>query len=109
MANRSEIKRETLFIASQWQLIRRKFVKHKLAMGALGILLVFYFLAVFAEFTSPYDPRVYDVNKLFCPPQRLHFFDEEGNFYLRPFAYESKLQINPETLRENYAIATLPV
>lgn len=98
------IREEELFIASQWQLIRLKFVKHKLAMGALGVLSIFYFLAIFAEFTSPYDPRAYDVNKLCCPPQRLHFFDENGNFNLRPFVYQVNLQIDPKTLRENYII-----
>lgn len=99
-----KIKQEELFVASQWQLIRRKFVRHKLAMGAMAVLLILYFFAIFAEFTSPYDPRIYDRRKLFCPPQQLHFFDESGKFYLRPFVYESVLQINKETLSEDYVI-----
>ncbi len=102
--NKDITKEETLFIASQWQLIRRKFVRHKLAMGAMAILSILYFLAIFAEFTSPYDPRIYDGKKLFCPPQQLHFFDEVGKFYLRPFVYENILTINKETLSEDYFI-----
>ena len=102
--NKDITKNETLYIASQWQLIRRKFVRHKLAMGAMAVLLILYFLAIFAEFTSPYDPRIYDGKKLFCPPQQLHFFDEVGKFYLRPFVYEAILVINKETLSEDYFI-----
>lgn len=101
---KSKIKEE-LFVASQWELIRLKFTRHKLAMGALGVLLVFYFFTIFAEFTSPYDPRAYDRDKLFCPPQRLHFFDEYGNFSFRPFVYQVALQINPNTLREDYVVS----
>lgn len=101
---KNKIKEEELFIASQWRLIRLKFVRHKLAMGALGVLLILYFTTIFAEFTSPYDPRAYDRNKLFCPPQQLHFFDESGSFNLRPFVYQYSLQIDPATRRENYTI-----
>ncbi|GAG59234.1 unnamed protein product, partial [marine sediment metagenome] len=67
-------------------------------------LLVLYFFVIFAEFTSPYNPHIYDVDKLFCPPQRLHFFDTMGNFYLCPFVYESILEIDQDTLREKYII-----
>ncbi len=78
--DKSVVKEEVLFVASQWQLIRLKFARHKLAMGAMAVLaILLFFLLFFAEFTSPYDPRAYDRHKLFSPPQRLHFFDEEGN------------------------------
>jgi len=100
--NGSIATKETLYIASQWQLIRRKFLKHKLAMGAMAVLLILYFLAIFAEITSPFHPRIYDGKKLFCPPQQLHFFDEKGKFYLRPFVHEVVLVINKETLSEDY-------
>lgn len=101
---KNKIKEEKLFVASQWQLMSWKFFRHRLAIGALGVLLILYFFAVFAEFTSPYDPHVYDVNKLFCPPQRLHFFDEAGNFHLRPFVYQVNLQMDPNTYRKNYVV-----
>ena len=48
---------EKLYVASQWQLIRWKFLKHKLAVAALVILAMFYLTVVFAEIISPYDPR----------------------------------------------------
>ena len=101
---KKEMIKEELFIASQWQLVRLKFMKHRLAMGAIGVLSVLYFSTIFAEFISPYDPRIYDADKLFCPPQRLHFFDETGSFNFRPFVYQINLQIDPITFRKNYVI-----
>ena len=41
--NEGKVEEERLFVASQWQLIRWKFLRHKLAMGALAVLAVFYF------------------------------------------------------------------
>lgn len=93
---------EKLYVASQWQLIRWKFFRHKLAMGALIVLGIFYFCAIFAEFVIPYDPYQYNENYTLAPPQYLHFFDEKGHFYLRPFVYGAKKEIDPETLEIIY-------
>ena len=94
---------EKLYVASQWQLIRRKFVKHKLAMGALVVLGIFYFCAIFAEFVIPYDPYQYDENYTVAPPQYLHFFDEKGHFHLRPFVYGIEKKIDSETWKITYS------
>src|SRR5262245_45556676 len=42
--------------ASQYQLMRAKFGKHRLAMVSLVLLAVFYVVAIFADFIAPYDP-----------------------------------------------------
>ena len=102
--NEDKVKKERLFVASQWQLIRWKFVRHRLAMGALGILSVFYFVAIFAEFISPYDPSNYDTRYMFCPPMRLHFFDETGAFHLRPFVYKVKVEVDMITFLKTYSM-----
>lgn len=88
---------EKLYVASQWQLIRWKFFRHKLAMGALVVLGIFYFCAIFAEFISPYDPYKYDETYVLAPPQYLHFFDEKGHFHLRPFVYGIEKKMDPVT------------
>jgi peptide/nickel transport system permease protein len=93
---------EKLFVASQWQLIRWKFFRHKLAMGALAVLTIMYIFAIFAEFTSPNDPHNYDIRYMFAPPQRLRFFDETGRFHLRPFVYGIKAVKDEVTLKINY-------
>jgi len=93
---------EKLYVASQWQLIRWKFFRHKLAMGALVVLGIFYFCAIFAEFVVPHDPYQYDENYTLAPPQYLHFFDENGHFHLRPFIYGIEKRIDPEILEITY-------
>lgn len=93
--------KEKLFVASQWQLIRWKFYRHKLAVVSLVVLSILFFCAIFAEFVSPYDPRKDDIRHTLCPPSRLHFFDEKG-FHFRPFVYRMQKELNRETLAETY-------
>ena len=49
-----EAANERFYYATQWQLIRWRFGRHKVAMLALILLVVLYVLAIFAEFFSPY-------------------------------------------------------
>ncbi len=92
---------EKFYVASQWQLMYRKFKKHKLAIGGGIVLVIFYFVAIFAEFVAPYGvfERTY---YRYCPPQRIHFFDKKGRFHLRPFIYDMKRELDPETWQQRY-------
>ena len=93
---------EKLYMASQWRLMWRKFKKHKLAMVGLIVLILFYVVAVFCEFFATQDPHKRHHKYIHCPPQGLHFFDEQGRFHLRPFAYGLKRVRDPETLQRLY-------
>jgi len=93
--------KESYYIASQWQLMRRKFMKHKLAIFGGATLAIFYIIAVFCEFLSPYDISKDNSKYIYCPPQRIHFFDEKG-FNLRPFVYGVEGKIDPKTWRRVY-------
>jgi len=93
---------EKLYIASQWQLMWRKFKKHKLAIFGGSVLAIFYLIAIFCEFFSTQDIYKQNKNYINCPPQMVHFFDEEGSFYLRPFVYGLKRTIDPRTWRRIY-------
>ena len=93
---------QQIFVASQWQLIRWRFMNHKLAMVSLFVLGVFYFSVIFAEFVAPYDPYVFKAKLTLAPPQRIHFFDDEGNFHLRPFVYPLDKSLDPETFAAVY-------
>jgi peptide/nickel transport system permease protein len=101
MEKREEISaEEKLYVASQWQLMWRKFKKHRLAIAGGTILAIFFIIALFCEFFSPYD--IYKRTKyLYCPPQRIHFFNEEG-FHLRPFVYRLETRFDVETFRRTY-------
>jgi peptide/nickel transport system permease protein len=85
------------YTASQFQLMWWKFRKHKLALIGSAILGIFAFIALFAEFLSPYTSTVRTPSYLHGRPQVLHFIDAEGNFHLRPFTYALTAGMNPET------------
>jgi len=98
----SDESEEKIFTASQWQLIWWKFLRHRIAVTSLIILLILYIFAIFAEFISPYNPSKEDVLYTYCPPARIHFIDESGKFHLRPFVYKVEKIFDSETLSESY-------
>lgn len=89
-------------IASQRQLIWRKFRKHRVAVFSLLLLLLLYALAILAEFFSPYGAFERHSGYLFAPPTRIHFFDAQGRFHLRPFVYEVGSELDMETFQREY-------
>ena len=74
--------------ASQWQLMRWRFLKHKAAVASLVVLSILYIVAVFCEFLAPYATDTYNIKYMLAPPQRIHFIDEISGFSLRPFVYD---------------------
>jgi peptide/nickel transport system permease protein len=54
---------------SQWQLIRLRFIRHKVAVMAFFVLQILYLIAVFAEFFAPYPVNQQNVENAYCPPQ----------------------------------------
>ncbi len=94
---------ERFYIASQWQLMWRKFKKHKLAILGSIILIIFYIIAIFCEFFATQDIYKYSRKYIYCPPQKIHFFDENG-FNPRPFVYGFKQTLDPETFKRIYKV-----
>ena len=94
---------EDLSVATQWQLIRWKFMRHKVAVISLVLIAIFYLFAIFAEFLSPYDPTNHDTDYMFMPPQRVRFFDE-GKFQLRPFVYGMTSKMDENTFRTTWEL-----
>jgi len=92
---------ERLYVASQWQLMWWKFRKHKMALVGGAILIVFYIIAIFAEFIAPYDPAAFFIRYKMAPPTRVHIFDTAGKLHA-PFVYQSDRTKDPETLRNIY-------
>ena len=56
---------------SQWRLMWRRFKQSKLAVGGGIILLVMYFVALFAPFLEPNDPNAVDSNMANAAPSKL--------------------------------------
>jgi len=92
---------ERLYVASQWQLMWRKFIKHKLAIFGGSILVIFYIAGIFCEFFSTQDIYQRHIKYIYCPPQRIHFFDEKG-FHFRPFVYATERKLDPVTFERIY-------
>jgi peptide/nickel transport system permease protein len=95
---------EKLYIASQWQLIRWRFRKHKLAVVSLVVLGLLYAIAIFAPFVAPYDGSLHDRKYLFVPPQALRWVDKGGQFHWRPFVYPVVQTLNTKTLAVSYTV-----
>ncbi len=77
---------ERIVVARPRQLMWWKFKRHRIAVASGIFLIIVYSMAIFAEFVAPYSPlqRTDYLNK---PPDRIHFFDADGNFHLQPFVY----------------------
>ena len=93
---------EAYYLASQWQLIWRKFRRHRLAIIGGVVLVLFYFVAIFAEFVAPYPAGLRFQEWPHHPPSRLHFVDEDGRFRPQPFVYGVSKERDPETLELIY-------
>ncbi len=93
---------ESYFLASQWQLMGRRFKKHRLAITSIAILGVFYLIALFAGFFAPYDPVKRFPKYPFCPPQRIRIF-HEGKL-TAPFVYGIISEFNADRFVNEYVI-----
>lgn len=95
---------EKIAVATPRQLMWWKFRKHRMAMISVGVLIVFYIVAIFADFFSPYDPLAYDADYKFVQPMAITFINADGNFTLRPGVHGLISDRNPETLRISYEV-----
>lgn len=66
----------------------RRLKKNRLAMAGLFILACLYFASIFAGSISPYHYDNEARARSYNPLTKLHFFDAQGEFHLRPFIYD---------------------
>jgi peptide/nickel transport system permease protein len=97
------VKEEKLLVASQWQLIRWKFARHRLAVASLVVLIIFYLTVIFAEFVAPYSPTNHNADLTLAPPQKIHFF-ENGSFHWPPFVYGYTSEYDMNTFATTYTV-----
>ncbi len=79
-------KQEKYYTSSQWQLMGRKLLKHKLAMISFIILALLYTCAIFANFIAPQGLEDFSATYSNSPPTKVHFV-HEGEF-IGPFVYD---------------------
>jgi peptide/nickel transport system permease protein len=97
-----ELKEESISVATPGQLMWWKFKKHRVAMLSAVILILFYVIAIFADFIAPYKPETFNAATKFVPPQRISFINAEGKFSFRPGVYGLIEERDPETLRRSF-------
>ncbi len=83
-------------IATPRQLMWWKFRKHRIAMVSVFVLILFYTIAIFADFVGPYDPNQHNGSYKWVPPMQIVF---KG---LQPGVYGLTTERDPETLRITY-------
>ena len=85
--NRKRTSDERYYLAGQWELMWRKFRRHKMAMVGAAVLVLFYLAGIFAGFLGPYDPNRRSSRYASLPPMKIHFLDPSGRTGFRPFVY----------------------
>ena len=63
---------ERVAIASQLQLTWWRFRRHKLAVASGIVVILFYLIAIFADFLATMDPHDTDSRRSYAPPQKLN-------------------------------------
>lgn len=91
---------EKYYVASQWQLVWRKFRRHRLATFSGALLLVLYLSAIFADFIAPYDAAERSDFR-YTQPQQL-FLVSPAYTGLHVFGFER--YSDPKTLRFMYRV-----
>jgi peptide/nickel transport system permease protein len=89
-------------VATQLQLTWWRFKRHKVALASAIVVILFYLIALFADFLAYSSPFTTDATRSYIPPQPIHWFDETGSF--RPHIYALKGKRDPRTFKLVYAI-----
>lgn len=93
---------ERFYYASQWELIWRRFRKHRLARLGLAVLALLYFVAVFAEFFAPYGKLERFSGFRNAPPTQVRIVSEQDGLRT-PFIYGYEQELDQQTFRYTFS------
>jgi peptide/nickel transport system permease protein len=88
-------KEDRYYYASQWELIRWRFGRHKLAVISLVLLIVLYLTAIFCEFIAPYTTDTRFEAFAQSNPSTIHWIKPGGSF--GPYIFGTKKVLNKQT------------
>jgi peptide/nickel transport system permease protein len=89
---------EARFAASQWTMIWRRFRRNKAAIAGAVVVLIYYLVAILADFVAPYSLSERFTDHIYLPPQvpRIEF----DGAVPRAFVYKVESARDPETLKK---------
>lgn len=87
-------------VASQWQLMRWKFMRHRAAVVALWFVVAIYLVGAFCEFLAPQDPNATSGQFAYAPPMGIDFFEDDWSF--NPHVNGLTAERDPLTFRLEY-------
>jgi len=91
---------ERFYRASQWKVMWWKFRRHRVAVAAAVILMLFYASTLLSELIAPYDVATRNTTHIYAPPQELRLF-HEGRL-VGPFVYGYDMQLDMDALIRRY-------
>ncbi len=84
---------------SQWQLMRMRFTRNRLAMAGLIGLIIMYILVFLGPFIAPTEYMTNNNNYSFGGPSHFTFIAPNGSFSLQPYMYTMTTVLNRKTLK----------
>lgn len=85
------------------QLMKRKFLRNRMAVLSAVTLTIIYLMTIFAGFAAPYSPRNADSKLSYSPPMTIRLYDpESGQLFLQPFFYPIRGERDPNTFQLEY-------
>jgi len=90
---------ERISVATQWQLMWWRFRKHTLAKIGAIVVIIFYLVALLADFLAYADPQFTEAQRSLIPPHGIQWMDN-GRF--KPFVYGLKGTRDPKTFKRVY-------
>ncbi|WP_027349697.1 ABC transporter permease subunit [Halotalea alkalilenta] len=82
-------------LSSPWRQFTRRFLRHRMALGATLFLLILCMAAILAPWLAPYDPQASDWMALASPPDASHWFgtDDLGRDIFSRILYGARLSL----------------
>jgi peptide/nickel transport system permease protein len=101
--------KEQYYSASQWTLVRGRFLKNRVAAIGFWFLMFLFLISIFAEFLAPYPPSAgskegKDRKYTYGPPQIVHIFDQDG--LTRPYVEDrqTKYSLTSGEMQRKYRV-----
>ena len=90
-------------MAGPWKLTWRRFKRHKLALISGIVVLLIYFVALFAEIIAPVSSETYAANYTYAPPQQIRLFGTDASGQFHPlYVNDYTVKVDPIALSRSF-------